>query len=82
MRFVSVANVEGSDDGAVVDVTVEFGYSTGDPGETAGTHVDGARRVSYLVGERVVRRVENPRAGYPGPRTTDGTVLWCTPSSE
>ena len=82
VRFVSVANVEGTDDGAVVGVTVEFDYSTGDPGETAGTHADGVQRVSYPVGERVVRRVEKPRAEYPGPRTTDGAVRWCTPSSE
>ncbi|WP_327053096.1 hypothetical protein [Halomicrococcus gelatinilyticus] len=82
VKFVSIADVERSDDGTVVDVTVEFGYSTGDPGETAGTHADGAQRVSYFLGEHVVCRVEKPRAEYPDPRTTDGTVLWCTPASE
>ncbi|WP_435152165.1 hypothetical protein [Haladaptatus sp. DFWS20] len=71
------------DGGFVVHVEVEFGYGkhSGDGTTTSSSvHADGDAKVSYFVGNRVVRRVETDQYEYVNPRTTqNGVVLWCTP---
>lgn len=75
---VEIAGAERDGERFVVRVVVEFGWGERGDGETATSlHADGGSKVSYLVGERVLERVEADEWEFPDPRTTPGTVLRC-----
>lgn len=81
---VSVSDAERTDAGFVVHVVVEFGWGSKreSDGETVSSvHADGGSKVSYLVGERVLKRVEPDEWEYVDPRTAAGAILRCQPET-
>lgn len=81
---VSVSGSERTDEGFVVRVVVEFGWGegSGSGDETATTlHADDGSKVSYLVGERALKRVEPDDWEFADPRTASGTLLRCRAST-
>ncbi|WP_128476281.1 hypothetical protein [Halorussus pelagicus] len=82
--ITDASDAERTDDGFVVNVTTEFGWGQrGDSqGETATqVHADSGSKVSYLVGKNVLKRVEADDWEFADPRTTEGTLLGCGPST-
>lgn len=77
---VEVSDVNSTGKGFVVRVTTTFGWGQrrGGSDETATkVHADGGSKVSYLVGERILKRVEPDEWEFADPRTSDGTLLRC-----
>ncbi|NHN59667.1 MULTISPECIES: hypothetical protein [Halorussus] len=77
---VGVSGAEETDEGFVVRVVVEFGWGEGGGGSDGTTtvlHADDGSKVSYLVGEDVLKRVDPDEWEFADPRTAAGALLRC-----